>query len=191
MKIRQLAKTCLILAGFLALAYGGYVIYYFKWVLSGPGLETPFVDAHEKAVRSFAEGKHFGIVRFRKREHFNERSVDLGGVVWDVDEIYLVGATPEYGKRYFSDGFLTSRLRKDDLAEADSRPLMPDEIISMSLLGEKKSRYYLLGKTRDGGGDANEEVRVLAPLFADESCVRCHQVEVGEMLGVFDYHLSR
>lgn len=34
-------------------------------------------------------------------------------------------------------------------------------------------------------------IRVIAPILATESCLKCHEVREGEILGAFEYHLER
>lgn len=191
MAISKFATRCSIVVGFLVLGFGAYFVYYFKYVLSEPGVETPFLEAHEKAVRSFVDGEHFGIARFKKRGYFHERSLKLGDEVWKFDEVYLIGASPEYGQRYYLDGYVASHATKDDLAESSTRPLFPGEIIAVSLLREKQSRFYQLNVGSKDSGETKREKRVLAPIIVEGSCLKCHQGRVGDILGVFDYHLSK
>lgn len=166
----------------------GYVVYYFNFVVSGPRFETPFVIAHERAVKTFVEGKGLGIHRFREREFFHERSVVIADEIWDVNDLNLIGASEEYGERYFYGGRVPLKKR---LGETEHRPLKWEEADGIERLRSGGKDYVILEDTEADVELERDWLRVLAPVHAGESCLKCHEAEVGDLLGAFDYLFSR
>lgn len=147
------------------------------------GHRTPFEEAHERAVKTFVNSRGFGITRMRRAGHWNERSVELDGEEFDPIEIRLVGTTPEFGPRYFTN---RNPPRKEFLSEFPFREPTDAESSALERLKTRQSLREEL--PTEVGTDPNFK-RILAPIFASEDCLRCHSVEVGEMLGAFDYLL--
>ena len=51
-------------------AFVAFLFYQFTFVLSGPRADTPFAEAHARAVHTFVNNQGFGIYRFREKEYF-------------------------------------------------------------------------------------------------------------------------
>ena len=160
-----------------------YLIVFFE----GPGTDTPFDEAHEKALQSFVDGVGFGVVRMRSLEHWNEISVKIGRESYQVDSIKLIGATKEDGPRYFTEYRGASKKR---ISEEIYRTLTPEELKALELLRSGEQSFYMEA-VEDTSRILDEDTRVIAPLFARESCLRCYEAEVGELLGAFDYRLTK
>lgn len=173
---------------FLFVGFVGFVIYYFNFVVTGPRGETPFALAHERAVRTFVEGKGFGIRRFREEEYFHERSVVIDDEIWEVDKLHLIGTSEEYGERYFYGGRVPLKRK---LGEAKHRLLMPEEAEAIAKLRKEGRDYVILESAEAALGSRRKWLRVVAPVLAEESCLKCHEAKVGNLLGAFDYLLYR
>ena len=119
--------------------------------------------------------------------------MNLEGEEWAVDNLILVGSSQEYGERSFEElsQRWSQRLRKSELGEAKPRPLSEAEAQAIrELRMGKKEWVEVKGKKLLSDSD-HWKRRIFAPILAQESCLKCHEAEVGDLLGAFDYHLSR
>ena len=117
--------------------------------------------------------------------------MNLEGEEWAVDNLILVGSSQEYGERSFEElsQRWSQRLRKSELGEVNPRPLSEAEREVIRELREGKKEWVEVKRLLL---DPNQwKRRIFAPILAQESCLKCHEAEVGDLLGAFDYHLSR
>jgi len=187
-KIKRMIVCTLYGALALVVLFIGFTIYHFNFVVTRPRAETPFAEGHARAVHTFVSGKDFGIHRFREREYFFEHSMIFDGEVWELDDLFLVGTSREFGDRYYV-GFTGSYVRKSDLGEENPRPLEIEEREAIHELRETKKDWVVLDDFFRRSGDLKR--RIFAPIRAQEGCLKCHDAEVGDLLGAFDYHLER
>ena len=146
--------------------------------------KTPLNSAHERAVNTFVESESFGIERFRKADLWNDLTVSHQGEVFRPKEIRLIGVTPEYGQRLFTEG---RPPLKEEISVAPFRPLNKQEILAIQNLNSMETEFEELPLDSD---ERVKSIRVLLPIFARRDCISCHSVEVGDMLGAFDYVLT-
>lgn len=144
---------------------------------------APFEEAHQRAVVNFVESQGFGLSRIRKAGLWNEHTVSFEGKIYDPHEIRLIGMTPEYGPRLFTD---MHPPKIKEIPDSPSRPLTPNELEALERLRRGESRTETFPPDPEQHA---EGIRVMAPLFATQDCLKCHSVALGEMLGAFDYHL--
>jgi len=145
-----------------------------------PRKNSPLLEAHERATNSFIESEGFGISRFSPTKLWNEISVSFRGQEYRIKNVNLIGLTPEHGSRIFTDHFPP---RKYELKDSDSRPLIEAEVNALELLRSGSISEVTIS-------DENR-FRVILPLFATKTCLECHSVDEGDMLGAFDYSLSQ
>lgn len=188
MSVRRLLVRVLQVSGLLVLAFIAFVVYYFNFVLSGPRGQTPFAVAHTRAVKTFVEGKGFGIHRFRKKEDFNEHSFMIEGEEWSLDEMSLIGASQEYGDRYYEGG--RWEISKNKLGEVEHRPLTPPEAEALGELREKRANFVTL-KVGENEEPGSLMKKVMAGIPARTSCLECHDAREDELLGAFVYLVRR
>lgn len=146
--------------------------------------DAPFLEAHERAVRSFVESEGFGISRMRHKDMWNERTVLLEGVVYAPWQINLIGLTTEKGFRYFED---PRPPLKKQLGTAAHRKLSEVELAAVEEIKLKDSPFVKVAATEQD--QKKGAVRVIAPIRASQSCLECHRGKVGDLLGAFDYLL--
>lgn len=159
----------------------GYLAGYYE----SPRSDTPFLEAHQKAVKTFVESEDFGIRRFSKAELWNELSVMFENESYSQYQIYLIGLTPEKGDRYFE-----SRIpRKQAVASAPYRKLTEEEAAAVAKMRAEKLPWVRVTPPQKEE-DAAEGIHVMAPVYASTSCLECHQTKEGSLLGAFDYWLS-
>jgi|GEM_PF-1599326 len=161
----------------------GLVVFY---GYTTPRSNTPFPEAHQKAITTFVESAGFGGSRMRESKYWFEFSVLFEGARYSKKDIFLLGLTPEYGDRYFT----RSVPRKEDLPKATHRSLTSEEAQAVAKLraGEPwvklevppNPEKYTIGL-----------IRVIAPIFAQQSCLECHEVKEGTLLGAFDYEFFK
>lgn len=151
---------------------------------TGVRRDTPFPEAHERAVRSFTESQGFGISRMRHKDLWNENTVLLEGVVYAPWQINLIGLTTEEGSRYFED---PRPPLKKQLATAAHRKLSEVELAAVEKIKLKDSPFVKVAATEQD--QKKGAVRVIAPIRASQSCLECHRGKIGDLLGAFDYLL--
>ena len=143
----------------------------------------PFEDSHERAVDTFVKSAGFGRARFRKAGLWNDMTVLYQGELYVPIKIRLVGVTPEFGRRLFIEDFPPT---KKQIPESVFQELSTNEDEAVERLMNKETLYEEIPFELESEFDFK---RVVAPIIASEDCLRCHAVEVGEMLGAFDYVL--
>jgi hypothetical protein len=70
----------------------------------------------------------------------------------------------------------------DELSDAGTRPLDDFEAASLSQLETQKDLVV---------ESATNRIRMLGSLRAGTTCLKCHQVPRGKLLGAFSYQLDR
>ncbi|MFT6862971.1 MAG: hypothetical protein ACJAVK_001532 [Akkermansiaceae bacterium] len=193
MTLKKFFLRALLLGIILFLVFVAWLLYFFNFVVTGPRFGTPFAEAHQRAVTTFVDGKGFGIHRFRKVEYFHERSFQIAGEVWNFDGfdgLYLIGASQEYGERYFESGHSGPPL-KSTLGEAVHRPLEEEEAEAIKSLRKLKNDFVILKEDRKAPNSRQFTMQIVAPILAEVSCLKCHEAQEGDLLGAFEYHLTR
>lgn len=146
--------------------------------------DSPFIKAHERAVRSFVKSEGFGISRLRRKELWNERAVLLEDASYQPWAINLIGLTAENGKRYFDDA---RPPKKKEIPTAEHRELSEIELAAVEAIQSRDTPYAKLAALKKY--EHLNAVRVVAPIRALQACLECHSGKVGDVLGAFDYHL--
>lgn len=100
-------------------------------------------------------------------------------VRWQIEELDLISLLKHKTPRaYISDNLP----RMDELRDAPTRAL--DEF-----------ETYALEKLRDGEAiviqQQRNQIRMLGPILAADQCLKCHNVDRGDLLGAFTYRLRR
>ena len=154
---------------------------------TGPRAHTPFPEAHQRAINTFVASEGFGIGRLGKRPDFwQEFSIVFENTSYRTAKIRLIGLTPEKGDRYFDSSYPP---KKETLLKAEHRPLTSEESEAVTQLREGKPWTKFLVKPPPKN-EYDATLRVIAPVFAQKSCLECHDVKEGALLGAFDYWLE-
>jgi hypothetical protein len=141
-------------------------------------------DLHLLSIVDFIYPQAFGYIR--NREHvagflshqFKELPV-LDEKAWRVTRIELISLLKFDEPRVYVSESLP---RMQELIEAPTRPL--DEFENGGL-----SELRAGARVKIKGDD--ERLRMVGALRATETCLKCHGVQRGEMLGAFSYRLAR
>lgn len=180
--MKKNTKSCLIIAGLiLALpAYGAIKLY-----LDGPyyGIRTTasLEEAHLRAITSFIEGDRFGYSRFKRSVYWNDMMVTYDNREFHTQGIRLIGLTPEYGSRYFTDG---APNKKAERLNKSNRELTPPELDAIKHIRTHSTFAEIPEYYSD-----SSVTRIIAPIHAQRECLKCHDIELGELLGAMDYYL--
>ncbi|HAL72787.1 MAG TPA: hypothetical protein DCP71_13555 [Verrucomicrobiales bacterium] len=158
--------------------------------LEGPNFNSPFPEAHARAVKTFVESQGFGYGRFRRSGYWIEHTVRLEGNLFRPMNVNLIGLTPEEGDRYF-EGRMP---KKTELTTAKTRKLSEDEAAAVAQIRAGTAPWVRLpaawetfvGPPRENSYDT---IHIIAPITADKSCLECHKVKQGSLLGAFDYEM--
>ena len=158
--------------------------------LEGPNFNSPFPEAHARAVKTFVESQGFGYGRFRRSGYWIEHTVRLEENLFRPMNVNLIGLTPEEGDRYF-EGRMP---KKAELTTAITRELSKDEAAAVAQIRAGTAPWVRLpaawetfvGPPRKYSYDT---VHIIAPITADTSCLECHKVKQGSLLGAFDYEM--
>lgn len=145
-------------------------------------------DMHRRSVADFLSPERFGYVK--SREHVvgfephqlastPQLSADVAGVEneWRIARLELVGLLKHDEPRVYVSPYLP---RMDELQDAPSRPL--DNF-------EMRALVVLRNDTDTVVDERPDVLRMLGSLRADKSCLECHLVRRGELLGAFSYEL--
>jgi hypothetical protein len=152
-------------------------------VLTAPVTEQDLQEMHRDDLLSFLKPNLFGLVRDREHvagfvsHRFWKRTEHQPATRWTLDRLELVSLlkfdTPAV--------YLSETLpRMDELSDARTRPLDAFERQALAALqkGEDLQKQY-----------QGERLRLLGSIRAPEQCLKCHNVERGELLGAFTYQL--
>lgn len=149
-----------------------------------PRSKSPFLEAHQRAITTFVDSAGFGGARLRESKYWFDFSLILEGLEYQARDIQLLGLTSEYGDRYYTG----LQPKKNKLANATHRPLTTEEKEAVTRLRAGEA-WVKLAVPPNPAEDTSEHIRVIAPIFAQASCLECHEVKTGALLGAFDYHL--
>ncbi len=158
--------------------------------LEVPHYKSPFPEAHARAVRSFVDSRGFGHGRFGRSGYWNELSVLLEGDYLRPQNVNLIGLTPEYGDRFF-EGRMP---KKTELTTAKTRKLSAEEAAAVAQIRAGTAPWVRLPAAWETFVGPPPEhsyktVHIIAPITADSSCLECHHVKQGALLGAFDYEM--
>lgn len=120
------------------------------------------------------------------KEYWAEVSFILEDSKFQVSEIHLIGSTKENGLRFFDTYYPPG---KDKLSSTISRPLDSPEAEAIEAL-RNRTKGYVINRTEIQEGSNWFNSRVIAPIFARESCLKCHDTEIGNLLGAFSYETT-
>jgi hypothetical protein len=151
---------------------------------TGVRSDTPFVEAHERAVRSFVKSEGFGISRLRRKDLWNEHSVLFENARCMPWAINLIGLTADNGKRYFENA---RPPKKKEIPTAAHRELAEIELAAVETIQSRDTPFAKLPASKEY--QDLRLIRVIAPIRALQDCLECHTGKVGDVLGAFDYHL--
>lgn len=143
---------------------------------------VPFADAHQKAVRTFVAGGNFGHSRFVRSTQWNVWTIQWKDDQHGLESIRLIGLVPEKGERYFEKPYLP---KKTSLETAVHRELSSEEKAAIQKIRSQSLPWIEMPVSTDSVEKVR--VRIIAPVHADKSCLECHEVQVGAILGAFDY----
>ena len=98
---------------------------------------------------------------------------------WQITRLELVSLLKHKTPRVYESKNLP---RMDELADTDTRPLDAFEAASLPQLETRKD---LVVESR------TNRIRMLGSLRAGTTCLKCHRVPRGKLLGAFSYQLDR
>ncbi|MFT6180433.1 MAG: hypothetical protein ACJAQT_000733 [Akkermansiaceae bacterium] len=149
--------------------------------------DTPFDLAHKRAVTSFVDSQGFGIRRMFEdppEKYWAESTFLIEGRRHYVRSVHLIGITKESGHRFYK---RSNPPIKDNLPNSAYRTLTQEEYAAITSLKNGETPFVLLDEEQSPRL-SGRSVDVIAPIFARESCLKCHDAEVGDLLGAFNYH---
>lgn len=154
-------------------------------IMQAPGrVQTGFTsDLHEESLFSFFNPLAFGYVKDREhvvgfQPHAFSRRPEVP-VIWRMDKLELVSLLKYKQPSVYLSEYLP---RMKELREAKTRPL--DEF-------EKNALNALRHGEDIQVESSHEQIRMLGAIRAAKQCLKCHDVERGELLGAFSYGLRR
>ncbi len=138
-------------------------------------------EAHQRAITSFIEGDRFGYSRFKRSVYWNDMTVAYDGRDFHTKAIRLIGLTPEYGSRYFTDGAPNKKAAR---LNKSSRELTFPELDAIQHIKNNSTfaeipKYY----------SDSLVTHIIAPIHAKRECLKCHDIKLGDLLGAMDYYL--
>ncbi|YCM42152.1 hypothetical protein V2O64_12650 [Verrucomicrobiaceae bacterium 227] len=142
---------------------------------------SDFESLHERTVEVFVSGESFGIYRLPTKDYWEERAAQIDGKIFTISGLNLIGTTEEEGERVYEE--MIRFKRKGGMEKEGFRELDDEEKEAMRIL---KSGAQTRVELTAGSG----VLRYVAPILAREDCLKCHEGEVGSLLGAFDYRLG-
>jgi len=148
--------------------------------------EPDFTKAHIDNMLTFLDPQSFGLVRDRDhvagfRAHQFRKQPDAP-THWQVERLELVGLL-KYDQPVV---YISENLpRMDELRDAPTRAL--DAFEQEALAALRRGEDLMV----QDGSERIEPMRMFGSLRAAQQCVRCHDVERGDLLGAFSYQLIR
>jgi hypothetical protein len=144
---------------------------------------------HETGVVDFVNARGFGYIVDREhvagfQSHRFSALPELGRLApeaarWRVEDLALVSLLKHEEPAVYLSAHLP---RMDELRDAPIRPL--DSFEQTTLANLRAGQDVAVRATSD-------RIRMLGAIRAVRQCVRCHEVERGELLGAFSYQLRR
>ena len=146
-------------------------------------------DMHDHSILDFVNSKGFGFIKNHRRVagFRSHRFTQLPEVLvpdkqpelWKIQRVELVSLLKfDEPAVYLS----TNLPRMDELRDAKTRPLNAFE---------KEALKGLRGTDELSFHQSGEEMQIVGAIRALTQCLKCHDVERGELLGAFSYRLRR
>jgi hypothetical protein len=167
-----------------ARGWGEVLGYYMPRDLSvdGPGFHRiSVVDFVHPETMGYVKSKHevAGFVPHAFHVHPGEIASSTPDRKWQLQELQLVSLLRFPEPRVY----LTENLpRMDELSAEDIETRGLDEFESNSLNSLEASQDLVLSESDD-------EMKMLGSIRANQSCIECHSVNYGDLLGAFSYRL--
>jgi hypothetical protein len=150
---------------------------------SEPANEPDLHEMRQADLLSFFKPNRFGLVRDREHvagfvsHRFSKRIEGQQARRWTLDRLELVSLLKFKAPAVYLSETLP---RMDKLSDVRTRPLDEFERQALTALraGEDLQKQY-----------EGERLRLLGSIRAAQQCLKCHDVERGELLGAFTYQL--
>lgn len=165
----------------------GWLLFHICFLDYGPPKNgSPFLEAHQRGINTFVNSAGFGARRMVKNTYWSDHSVIFEGTRYYANQFHLIGLTPEYGDRYF-EGHMP---KIEAIVKTPHRPPSAEEAEAIAKLRAGAPWAQLPAPPYRFYQGEKKQIRVIAPVFALESCLECHAVKTGTLLGAFDYWLA-
>jgi hypothetical protein len=157
-------------------------------VTSAESRGETFLDLHNQGTRQFLSPSRFGYVPSRKesagfQSHAVTQMIDTGvknqDDEWQIVRLDLVSLLKFEESRVYVLDHLPDMKNLDGV---ETRPLDEFETAALPQLVSQKDVVI---------DEMADEIRMLGSLRAAKQCLDCHDVDRGELLGAFTYHLRR
>lgn len=148
-----------------------------------PGVWKSFEALHERYTQAFVDSDGFGVSRVLTFDSPENRALLVNGKKHRVDNVQLIGLMNDVPRAYASSFMNPTRSM---LATSAQRPLKSFEKEAIARL--KAGADYVL--VSGGHEPVPPPGTLIAALRAGASCISCHDVEHGQLLGAFAYRLN-
>lgn len=140
-----------------------------------------FEEMHKHYTQSFVNSEGFGMSRIVSFDEPSFRRMRIDDLAYSVEGLNLIGLKSNAPVIYESNWREVLRTK---LETYPTRGLTAFEQSSLDEFYSGETLTWEFGEHRN-------TVKLVAALRATESCLECHQVSEGELLGAFVYHLQR
>ncbi len=120
------------------------------------------------------------------KKYWAEVSFILEDSKFQVNELHLIGVTKENGLRFFDTSYPPI---KEKLSSTITRPLNHIEAAAIETL-RNQAQDYVINRPKGDGDLTWFKTQVIVPIIARESCLKCHDAKVGDLLGAFSYETT-
>lgn len=148
-----------------------------------PGMWKSFEALHERYTQAFVDSDGFGVSRILTFDSPENQAFLVNGRKHRVNNVQLIGLMKDVPRVYASSFMNPTRSM---LATSAQRSLTSFETEAIAQL-KTGTDYVLSG---DGQQPDTPPGTLVAALRAGESCMSCHDVEHGQLLGAFAYRLD-
>jgi hypothetical protein len=148
-----------------------------------PGMWKSFEQLHDRYTQAFVDSDGFGISRILTFDSPEKRAFLVNGRKRRINNVQLIGLMNDAPRAYASSFMNPTRSM---LATSAQRPLTDFEKQAIERL-KTGTDYVLSG---DGHQPDNPHGTLIAALRAGHSCMSCHDVKHGQLLGAFAYRLD-
>lgn len=140
-----------------------------------------FQEMHARYTEAFVESEGFGISRVMTFEDPGRKHLPIDGLAYAMSKMQLIGLSQGSPVAYIPSWL---NVQRSLLEKYETRDLTDFEMDSVErfALGESLTWQFR---------DNRSEVTLVGALRAEQSCVECHQVGEGELLGAFVYTLRK